>query len=85
MVANKRAFGSHSTVVILIITIANRPWLWFAFLGLGLEHWMKGGNEFFELGGIVVWVSEHYDANMIIYYEYVIILNEMRINNINAI
>jgi hypothetical protein len=43
---------------------------------------MKWGNEFFELGGIGGWVSEHYDAMMIIYYEYVIILNEMHINAI---
>jgi hypothetical protein len=43
---------------------------------------MKGGNEFFELGGIVVWVSEHDAMMLIIYYEHVIILNEMHIKTI---
>ena len=82
MGANERAFGSHSAVVIVIIAIAYLPCLWFALVGLGLEHWMKGGNKFFELGGIVVWVNVKHDAMMIIYYEHVIILNEMHINTI---
>ena len=82
MVANERAFRSHSAVVIVVVAIAQLPCLWFALVGLGLEHWMKWGNEFFELGCIVVWVSEHYDAMIIIYNEHVIILNEMHINTI---
>ena len=82
VVANERAFGSHSVVFIVIIAIANRPCLFRIICGLGLEHWMKGGNEFFELGGIVVWVSEHDAMMMMIYYEHVIILNEMHINTI---
>ena len=83
MVANERAFGSHSAVVIVVVAIANRPCLFRIICGLGLEHWMKGGNEFFELGGIVDWVNvKHDDAMMIIHYAYVIILNEMHINTI---
>jgi hypothetical protein len=56
--------------------------LWFALVGLGLEHWMKGGNEFFEYGGIVVWVNVEHDAMIIIYNQHVIILNEMHIKTI---
>jgi hypothetical protein len=46
--AKECAFGSHSTVFVVIIAIARLPGLRFALVGLGLEQRVKGGDESFK-------------------------------------
>jgi hypothetical protein len=79
--ANECTFGSHPVIVCIVIAIAQLPGsVWF-ILG-GLEHGVKGRNEFIEWISYDIAVKHDGNNNNIYYIVIILILNEMHINTI---